>query len=435
MLIVLVSMIFMSFMYYSVDVLLALLSISILIVALNNYNYQMFGLLVSDYCSMSMVMMTMWIMMGVYLVVMNTPHKVNFVSCISIVMISFFCSDDMILMFIMFEISLIPIFILVMGEGVSPERLTASMWMMMYTMVGSVPLLMIIIYFLSKSGVSSLSMLNYSIMTSYLFTEDYYFIYCFLMAFLIKVPLFFLHSWLPKAHVESPLEGSMILAGIMLKMGVYGIIRVMFLFPWIPNSYPGMLLLTISIIGSVFTSWLSVSVSDVKMGVAFSSVSHMNFLLSSLFLAKCMSVTSSIFIMISHGLCSSMLFYIVTHMYHSSNYRNILFMKGINSVFPILTFISFVNWCFNLSAPPSISFMGEMLGFISMTSISIVLSIMSCVYILAGSFQSLFSYVIGNHSFMEECHKSAGPDIRILVCCLHMMLPLIMMFMFTSFLL
>nr|UGS80238.1 NADH dehydrogenase subunit 4 [Ectopsocopsis cryptomeriae] len=301
-----------------------------------------------------------------------------------------FSTLNLFMFYLYFESSLIPTFFLILGWGYQSERIQAGIYLLFYTLISSLPLLMMIFYMMDKNLTL---MLLISLIYNNSMNINIYMFMCMYMAFLVKLPMFLFHLWLPKAHVEAPVAGSMILAGILLKLGGYGIIRIsMFIWKKILNYV--IFVIVISLIGGVLISVNCLRQTDMKMLVAYSSVSHMGIMVGGMLTFSIWGLSSSLAMMLSHGLCSSGLFYLVNVAYERFGSRNLLIVKGMMNFIPKMTLWWFLFCSMNMAAPPSLNLLSEIGLINSLISYSWVtfISLMLMGFFAAGYSLYLFSY-------------------------------------------
>lgn len=273
-----------------------------------------------------------------------------------IVLINFFLSLDFILFYLFFEIRIIPTFLLIVYWGSNPERVRAGYYLIIYILIVSFPLLVYIFkigYYVGRLKFYLLMfiMSNYDIrIWGYLIVFT---------AFYIKLPIYLFHVWLPKAHVEAPVYGSIILAGVLLKIGGYGLIRLLSVLVKVRIKF-NYLIFSVAIVGGFFVRLVCLVQIDIKRLVAYSSVVHMNIILACMVTLYKIGVLRGYIIMISHGLCSSGLFYIVNLYYSRTGSRLLFLNKGMMRKLSLMSFWWFIFCVRNFSYPFSLSFVGEL---------------------------------------------------------------------------
>nr|QOE56577.1 NADH dehydrogenase subunit 4 [Antigona lamellaris] len=242
-------------------------------------------------------------------------------------------------------------------------------------------------------------------MSSYLLVFKSNWIWVFLwMAFLVKLPIYGFHGWLPKAHVEAPLSGSMLLAGILLKFGGYGMVRFMW-FTEISMINIIMLLLVISLWGGVMSSLICICQSDVKSFIAYSSIGHMAMSLAGMLSFYSVGKLACVCLFFAHGLCSPILFSLAASLYDFVGSRNVLLSKGILRVFPIFSVYWFLFCIINMGFPPSLNFLSEVFCVSSVIWLSDVFSFLGGLMCFFTGCYCLVLYSLVNHGSMSELVK------------------------------
>ncbi len=283
----------------------------------------------------------------------------SFMICLLVMetaMIGVFVALDFVLFYVLWEAMLIPMYLLI-GIWGGPRKIYASIKFFLYTLTGSILLLVAILWLYTENNYSffipDLMWQNYS------HTSQLYIFTAFFLAFAIKVPMFPFHTWLPAAHVEAPTAGSVILASILLKMGTYGFLR--FALPITPYAtvYFGPFVLWLSIAGIIYGGFTALAQSDMKKLIAYSSVGHMGFVTLGIFVLNSDGLEGSILQMVNHGITTGALFLCVGMIYERTHSRELRSATGVGKYMPIfVTFLAF----FSLSSfgfPGTNSFIGE----------------------------------------------------------------------------
>nr|YP_009344788.1 NADH dehydrogenase subunit 4 [Cichlasoma dimerus]ALR69048.1 NADH dehydrogenase subunit 4 [Cichlasoma dimerus] len=285
---------------------------------------------------------------------------ITLLTSLQIFLILAFSATEIIMFYIMFEATLIPTLIIITRWGNQTERLNAGTYFLFYTLAGSLPLLIALLLLQNASGTLSLLTLQfgpYLQLTS--FADKLWWAGC-LLAFLVKMPLYGAHLWLPKAHVEAPIAGSMVLAAVLLKLGGYGMMRMMIMLEPLTKelSYPFIIL---ALWGVIMTSSICLRQTDLKSLIAYSSVSHMGLVAAGILIQTPWGFTGALILMIAHGLTSSALFCLANTNYERTHSRTLILARGLQMVLPLMTAWWFIASLANLALPPLPNLMGELM--------------------------------------------------------------------------
>ena len=338
-----------------------------------------------------------WILMITLILWLGRSYSEFIVKTPFVVIIVFlffsFTINNLIVFFVRFERTLIPILYTIIQDGIRQERLKASFYMFFYTIFRSLPLLFVIIIINN-----TLFYTFDSFKLSFIYPATFFMI---MLAFLVKIPVFFFHAWLPKAHVEASTLGSVFLAGLLLKLGSYGFYRFMNLFMTNINSY----ILRLGLTASIISRLICVVQTDLKVLIAFSSIVHIRINLIILTQIKRMVEESFILANLRHSVISAALFLGFGRNYSWLKRRRRLLIKGIFILSPVFFFCWFIICFLNISLPPSIGFIGEVL-------ITYILFSFSTQYILLSFLISLLFWLVGAYCLILFSSISHGKYLQ-----------------------
>nr|YP_010381691.1 NADH dehydrogenase subunit 4 [Pseudosymplanella nigrifasciata]UDL72066.1 NADH dehydrogenase subunit 4 [Pseudosymplanella nigrifasciata] len=354
-----------------------------------------------DYISFNFICLSIWICLMISLSLLSSFlefkfYYIMYLNFILFFLILVFSVMDFFYFYFFFEGSMLPVIFILFGWGYQPERLMAGFYLIFYTLFGSFPFLLIIFYMMSLNG-------GFSYFLNYKF-ESNFLMFFLIFSFLIKFPMFGVHSWLPSAHVEAPVGGSMILAGVLLKLGGYGFIRLtVFMYKFIYNY--SFFFISLSLWGCVIISFLCIIQSDLKMLIAYSSVCHMSLVIVGLFTMSMCGFFGSLCLMIGHGFVSSGLFFLVGIVYSRFSSRSFFVLKGLISILPSLSFFWFLFCLMNMSCPPSINLFSEILIVISCLSWSKLTLIYLFFILFLSACYSLTIFFLTQHGNFSSLMK------------------------------
>lgn len=303
-------------------------------------------------------------------------EKIIIVVIISRLLVCFLV-EDLIRFYFFFEVVLIPIFILILGWGYQPERIKASLIIFFYTVGGSLPLFLALISVWNIERTLNIMLLLFTVNWKKRIIRI-----ILIIAFLIKLPIFIFHLWLPKAHVEAPVAGSMILAGILLKLGGFGLllVRIMVL-----EKNILVLFSTVSLLGGGFLSAALIRFLDIKVIIAYSSVVHIRIVAVRGIMILCRGVKGNLIIILGHGLGSSGIFRAANSIYLRSHSRRMIFNKGVLRLAPSFSSLWFLLIVMNFGGPFTINLVREIILIISIIRLrkwSVVILVLICFFSL-----------------------------------------------------
>jgi len=273
-------------------------------------------------------------------------------------LVGVFCVLDLLLFYILFESVLIPMFLIIGTWGSRERKIRAAYFLFIYTLLGSVLMLLGILYIYTLVGTTDYeTLLAFSLSP----LEQKILWLTFFASFATKVPMLPMHIWLPEAHVEAPTAGSVILAGVLLKLGTYGFIR--FSLPLFPEAsiYFTPLVYSMAAIAVVYTSLTAIRQTDLKRIIAYTSVAHMNLVVIGLFSFNVIGIEGALLQSLSHGFVASALFLVIGVIYDRHHTRMVKYYGGLVHVMPLFSIIFLVFTMANIALPGTSSFVGELL--------------------------------------------------------------------------
>lgn len=330
-------------------------------------------------------------------------------SIISILLLLIFSCLDLLAFYVFFEAILIPMYLLIGLWGSRERKIRAVYLFFFYTLVGSLLMLVGILYIYSKFGTFNLEYLFTCVLT---FEEQCWLWLAFFFSFASKVPLFPFHIWLPEAHVEAPTVGSVLLAGIMLKLGIYGFIR--FSLTLFPDGclFFSPLVYWLCVTGIIYASLSAIRQTDLKRIVAYSSIAHMNLVVLGIFSFNIIGLEGSILQSISHGFVSGAMFLLVGMLYEKYHSRTLYYYGGLVHTMPIYSVLFFLFSIANIAIPGTSSFVGEFLLLVGIYKSNIICSVIGALGVILCGVYSLWAYnriVFGN---LKTIYTSQFNDIN-----------------------
>lgn len=302
-----------------------------------------------------------------------------------------FCALDLLFFYIFFEAMLIPMF-LIIGIWGGDNRIYASYKFFLYTLFGSVLFLVAIIFIYLYAGTTDVVMLTDNVGNYFPLKYQKWLWLAFFVSFSVKVPMFPVHTWLPDAHVQAPTAGSVILAGILIKLGAYGFIR--FSLPFFPaaSEFFAPMVLTLSVIAIIYASLIALMQKDMKKMIAYSSVAHMGFVTIGIFSFTQQGLDGAIMQMISHGIVSAALFICVGVIYDRLHTKQIADLGGIASKMPNFAFLAMIFTMASVGLPGTSGFVGEFLAIIGAFKASKIAAILASLGVILGACYMLWLY-------------------------------------------
>lgn len=353
-----------------------------------------------DFISLWFLILSFILFIVCILIVWNLKYKIKdfliMLFFINFFLFNVFCVVDLFFFYVYFESLLIPMFFLIGVWGSRDRKISAAYQFFLYTLFGSIFMLISIFFVYSHYGTTDFRLFFYFSLT---FERQMLFWIFFFIAIAVKVPMFPVHIWLPEAHVEAPTAGSVILAGVLLKLGLFALFK--FLFPLFPASSVIFtpVVFVLSLLGVIYASCSTLSQIDMKKMVAYSSVAHMNFAILGMFSFNFYGFIGGISLMLAHGFVSSGLFLSVGSLYDRYKTRLFLYYGGLIRLMPFFSFFFFLFILSNMGFPGSFNFIGEILIFFGLVFSNLF------ICLLAGStmvFSAAYSLALYTHIVLGQ---------------------------------
>ncbi len=344
------------------------------VIIFNNYFWIGLFIVIDSYTFILLIIIRVFIL-GIILIREKNNNLLILSEILVIICILFFIPSNIIILYMFFELSIFPILVIILGYGSQIEKINSSYYLIFYAAFCSFPFLFV--YFKS----------DFSLVFSYFdFFISWEIFFILSLRFIIKFPIYFLHLWLPKAHVEAPTTARILLAGLLLKLGTAGFLRILGRINFIHNN----VWIIIAFLGIILGSFCCVFQSDSKSLAAYSSVTHIRFLLLSLIFITIRRKTRSLILILAHGYTSTLIFYLIGEFYHTSSRRIIYFINSFFSSSIIIGILFAVVFLSNRGVPPSLSFLSEFIVISNSIILTKSIFIIIFIYFVVSFYYSLF---------------------------------------------
>lgn len=329
-------------------------------------------------------------------------------------------SYNFLVIYLFFELSIIPLVFIIVYRGGNEERFEACVYLLLYTIFSSLLFLVLLVFIRTRNFYFfEINLRLFNSGKGVLWLIMYF-------VFLVKMPLYSVHRWLRKAHVEAPVEGSMLLAGVLLKLGCFGAYRLVnFISFNFCKTYVDFVL-AFSVAGSFIACLICMRQTDIKSLIAYSSVRHIGLLLAGLIRFLVIGWSGGLGIMLAHGFCSRAIFFIANIFYTRTGSRNILTMKGISTYFPVTVYCWLFFCMLNMGTPPSINFFSEIILLVSVVKKRLIIGVVVCMYLMSVVYYSLILFLRAGHGHSWVFnHIKKESFIEILVIFFHIIISLV----------
>ena len=346
-----------------------------------------------DGISLSLVVLTTFLTFLCLAISLELPNFKLFSLCfflMELLLLVVWTACDVFVFYVFFESVLIPMFLVIHLWGSRARKVRAAFLFFLYTVLGSMPMLLAILYVHGKVGTTNVWALQLTNVFS--FSEQCWLWLAFFLAFAVKVPMLPFHLWLPEAHVEAPTAGSVMLAGVLLKLGSYAMLRFLNPLFVVAGLYFTPMVQTFAICGVVYASLTALRQNDLKRVIAYASISHMCLIVIGIFSLSIYALEGAVFQMISHGLVASLLFLMVGVLYDRSGTRLIANYSGLAMVMPTFATYFLMATLANLAFPGTSNFVGEVLLFLGIFQVNVMTGFLSALGIFLVSTYSIWLY-------------------------------------------
>jgi proton-translocating NADH-quinone oxidoreductase chain M len=314
---------------------------------------------------------------------LDRNEKQTMMACVLAILgasVVLFSTSSMVWFFVAFEASVVPLFFLVNMTGSSPNRGRASYLLLIFTLVGSITFAVALVVMYLATGTYDMTLVGQSELP--VTTERLLYV-GFAIPFVVKLPLWPFHLWLPEAHSEASTVGSVILAGLMLKLGSYGLVRISGMMP-LASLYYAPTIVTMCLVGSAVLSLVTLRQTDLKRIIAYTSISHMSIVAAGIVVGLAVGTMGAVVVSVAHGISASVMFILVGMLYMRYHTRLVPYYGGLSGPMPVFTIVAYVAALATISFPGSLNFVGELLLVMAIASISKVLAVMFVVVSVVG---------------------------------------------------